>query len=331
VAAGFLAALTAANELPALALLAMAGAALLVRSPVKTLLGFVPASLAVAAAALGTNYYAHGSWKTPYAHRGDGEEIATVEASASRQLDGGRIPRPLRQTLERAGEALSDDATVTRKIPGERWVIWDEASHQRYAVVRPARSQTLSVRRWDNWYDYEGSYWTPERKQGVDKGERAHHPHNLWFPDAIDETRLVYAFHCLVGHHGIFSLTPIWLLSLCGIWQWLVHARDERRGFALALGVLMIVVLTFYTAVVRDDDLNYGGVSSGLRWMFWFIPLWLVAMLPAADKIAPSRWWRGFALVLLAVSVVSAHYASLNPWSHPWLFQYWTYLGWIHY
>ena len=36
-------------------------------------------------------------------------------------------------------------------------------------------------------------------------------------------------------------------------------------------------------------------------------------------------------LLLLAVSVFSAHYAAENPWSHPWIFNYWTSLGWIKY
>ena len=51
----------------------------------------------------------------------------------------------------------------------------------------------------DNWYDYPGSYWS--NRQGIDQGEKS---------------PAVYSLHVLVGHHGIFSLTPIWLLSLLG-------------------------------------------------------------------------------------------------------------------
>jgi hypothetical protein len=72
-------------------------------------------------------------------------------------------------------------------------------------------------------------------------------------------------------------------------------------------------------------------VTSGLRWLFWFTPLWLLAMLPALDSLAGSRWGRIAALVALAISVFSVHYAAMNPWSHPWLFDYWTRLGWIAY
>jgi hypothetical protein len=175
---------------------------------------------------------------------------------------------------------------------------------------------SLELRQWDNWYDYEGTYWTDEKKTGVDRGE---------------PSRWVYAFHCLVGHRGIFSLTPIWLLIIPGVWMLWKRDETELRGFALLVVILTLVVLAFYIVQRPLEDRNYGGVSSGLRWMFWFTPLWLVALLPAADALDGARWKRGLAMALLAVSVFSAHYASLNPWSQPWLFDFWTYLGWIEY
>jgi hypothetical protein len=69
----------------------------------------------------------------------------------------------------------------------------------------------------DNWYDYPGSYW--KAKQGIDAGEKS---------------AGVYALHVLVGHHGIFSLTPIWLLFLLGSGVWLVKGSplqpEEGQG-----------------------------------------------------------------------------------------------------
>jgi hypothetical protein len=29
--------------------------------------------------------------------------------------------------------------------------------------------------------------------------------------------------------------------------------------------------------------------------------------------------------------VASAAYTNLDPWSHSWLFDYWSYVGWIRY
>ena len=80
----------------------------------------------------------------------------------------------------------------------------------------------------DNWYDYTyehngrvmESYW--KHPEGVDRGEPS--------PG-------VYALHVLVGHHGIFSLTPIWLLSVAGTLVWLFQRRDRRlRELALLIG-----------------------------------------------------------------------------------------------
>ena len=70
------------------------------------------------------------------------------------------------------------------------------------------------------------------------------------------------------------------------------------------------------------------GGTSGLRWMFWLAPLWLLTMLPMADILARRRWTRALALVLLAFSVLSATYPTWNPWTHPWLMNLTQNLDW---
>ena len=172
----------------------------------------------------------------------------------------------------------------------------------------------------DNWYDYtyerDGrqieSYW--RHPAGLDRGEAS---------------PAIYAMHALVGHHGIFSLTPIWLLSAVGMLLWMWKARDPRLRW-LAAGILAIsmICIAFYLGQPQVNR-NYGGMTSGLRWMFWFAPLWLLAMLPTADAMAPRRWMRGLALVLLAMSVLSVSYPTWNPWTQPWIMKFLQYLGWI--
>ncbi|MCA9196519.1 MAG: hypothetical protein KDA87_03235 [Planctomycetales bacterium] len=157
----------------------------------------------------------------------------------------------------------------------------------------------------DDWYDYPGSYWIGE-KQGVDKGE-----------PSIPK----YAFHVLLGHHGVFSLTPIFLLSLAGAVYWLLNDQDRLRAFSLMTLVLTVVCLTFYTLLRPEIDRNFGGVCAGFRWAFWLIPLWLIAMMPVADWLSESRLRRGAAYTLLAISVFSATFAASNPWQHPWMYQ----------
>ena len=166
---------------------------------------------------------------------------------------------------------------------------------------------------WDDWYDYPLSYWREDRKTGVDRGE---------------PSRLVYAFHVLLGHHGWFSLTPVWLLALAGIP--LAWRRPEQRPLVLLLLILSLVTAGFYIARPLIDR-NYGGVSCGARWLLWLVPFWLLLLPAAAQRLSPTWWGRAIALALLAVSVISAIYPGNNPWTHPWLFDYWTELGWIEY
>ncbi len=313
VSAGFFSTFAVANELPALAFAVLLGAALLFAAPRRTLVGFAPPAAVVAAAFFGTNWIAHQSLRPPYAHRDDGPVLAEIEISAETDLDGERIPEIVREAVARAGVSLSPQTVAEVRMPGRRWMVWDEEGHDRLAVVREGDS--LQIRAWDNWYDYERSYWTSGKKSGVDRGE---------------PSPAVYAFHVLVGHHGVFSLTPVWLLSVVGAVLAVRRGPGAWRGMGLLTITLTVVVLAFY--ILRPlEDRNYGGVTNGLRWSFWLIPLWLMVMLPAADAVTRRpRWWL-VAVVLLGMSVLAVHYKPLNPWSHPWLFDYWSYLGWIEY
>jgi len=236
VLAGLFATLAAANELPALCLLALVGLALLVKSPGRTLAGFVPMVLLVGAAYFGTNWIAHHSLRPPYMHR-------------------------------------SGD---------------------------------------DNWYDY--TY----QRGGRQIESHWRNPTGL---DGRERRTGVYAWHCLLGHHGIVSLTPMWLLSILGTALWL-RRRNERaiRELAAVIAAVSMVCLVFYL-FIEQDGRNYGGSTSGFRWVFWLAPLWLVAMLPAADLMSRRRWSLAVAVVLLALSALSASYPTWNPWSHPWLYQ----------
>ncbi|HTU20028.1 MAG TPA: hypothetical protein VMG10_18330, partial [Gemmataceae bacterium] len=73
------------------------------------------------------------------------------------------------------------------------------------------------------WYEYEGSHWKnlPDKsKRGID-----------WAKNR--EYKGAYAFHLLLGHHGWFSLTPIYLLALVGmglgVRRWLFPASGGRQ------------------------------------------------------------------------------------------------------
>ena len=237
-AAGLFAAFTAANELPALAFLALLGLALLLCDRRAWLQSFLPAVLLVVVAFFATNYAAHNSLAPPYMHKGT--------------------------------ESQEDD-----------WYIYT------YTIEGVERQ----------------SYW--QNRQGIDLGE---------------PSKWTYALHTTFGHHGIFSLTPVWMLSVLGLFLWCRHGDSRQRWLAIGIALLTVVCLVFYIALRPQVDRNYGGFCCGLRWMFWFIPLWLTAMLPAADWFSRTRTRQAVAATLLAISTFSASYPTWNPWTHPWLY-----------
>ena len=158
----------------------------------------------------------------------------------------------------------------------------------------------------EEWYEFPGSYWL--NPVGIDRAADA----KPW-----------YAFHLVVGHSGILSLTPVLLLGWIGMargaplrmWRPIEFTAQGVLA-ALTLG-LTVVVVVFYT--FRTND--YGGVTAGPRWFIWLTPLWLLTMLPEADRWTMHPWRRRLASVLLAISIGSAMFAMSSPWRHSWLFE----------
>jgi hypothetical protein len=180
------------------------------------------------------------------------------------------------------------------------------------------------------WYNYEGSHWgkfgTPAAR-GI---------------DFAAEPKSVYTFHLLFGHHGWFSLTPVWLIAFAGLVglairsaadvKKLVHPAGKGSAWTAPLFAAMtlavsVVVIGFY--VYKTN--NYGGNTSGPRWLFWLSPLWVLAIPPAADRLAASKAGRLLAAVLLGASVVSVFYPAWNPWRSPWIMQLMEFTGWLRY
>jgi hypothetical protein len=292
--AGFLAAFAAANELPALAFLALLACLLLVRFFGKTLIFFVPAAIIPLAAFAITQYAVFGEFRLAY------ESFGTDE------------------------------------------------------------------------YLYEGSLW----KTPLDLDALNDHP----------EPYGIYLLHMTLGHHGVFSLTPVFVFSCwgalkllgspgrpetAGTWltflafaglagyylldpsawraggafasyRWLLYgllvlaaisgalvlaqrAREPLVTLAWLTAVLTVVLLAFYTG--NPLARNYGGSTQGLRWLFWLIPFWLVLLTKGIEGGRDRRAVRNLALVALGISAVSVGYAMRNPWSHPWILDALVHLG----
>jgi hypothetical protein len=240
--AGLAGAFMAANDLPALALLAVVSLGLLIRATKPTLAAFLPGAILVVVPFFVTNWIAYKTWEMPYMHRTANDE----------------------------------------------WYNYD--------FVR--NGKTID------------SYWKDPK--GVDHGEKSVG---------------VYAFNVLVGHHGVFSLTPIWLLSVFGGYLWTVRPQTTKlRELAFAIGAVSFVCLWYYIFHQPSENRNYGGLSSGFRWVFWLAPLWLLLLLPAADVLSKTRGRRAIALTALLLSALSAAYPTWNPWGNSWLVDFWEFL-----
>ena len=133
-------------------------------------------------------------------------------------------------------------------------------------------------------YDFPGSYWKVDPQSGRLVGSKTDPLTGktvLEFSEGIDnqyEPWPVYLFHMVIGHHGIFSLSPIFILTLLGLWRVMRNSRDSLYAFGLLAAALTIILLCFYLFFAGHR--NYGGICNGLRWFFWLIPLWLTFAPP---------------------------------------------------
>jgi hypothetical protein len=251
-------------------------------------------------------------------HRSDGAVIGTLQME---EPSAAEVQAWMKEQAELSG---ASDIELLPSSIANRWIVQTKDGNRRFSLVRkPDAAGDLSVgdaskrvwefRQWDHWYDYPKSYWTTPRK-GVDRGE---------------ESRLRYLFHTTIGHYGLFSLTPIWILMPIGLVMRIRESQGRYR-FLLAVAIVSVSLICYAFYLSRPlIDRNYGGVSSSFRWLLWFTPLWIWGMMPALSKAMTSKILRYFVLAALVASIFSASTALDNPWQHPWIYQYAKFLGWI--
>lgn len=314
--AGIAAAFTVACELPALLMLVLWAGLFFLQDRRSTWIGFAPGALLVGAAFFGTNWAANASWIPPYLHRDDGPVIGNLRLAG--EPSAAVIAEALAATGELHPRHRDTPLAIVATASPDRRIVDVGGGNQRFALVAPAAGtldgqRDWEIRRWDHWYDYPGSYWMTPRK-GVDRGE---------------PSRAVYAFHATFGHHGLFSLTPFWLLVPLGLW---LRLREPcgSSGWWLAVATAAATLICFAFYIARPlIDRNYGGVSCCFRWLLWFAPLWLWSAHPAAERLARGRWGAWCLIGLVAASVFSVATALETPWRHPWIYRYLEFLGWI--
>ena len=336
--AGISTAVAAACELPALSFLAAAMVLCSFKSVGKTLLAFVPPVALVAWAFFAANITAHQDWQPAYAHRSDGPVLAVVDGIKESDLKNSVVSPELKDALTKIREDLNqnetafdnvtvvkgrwpkDDGFSLKQLGGlitgsptveksnDRWLVYFDEKSEPAVLAKREDGFGFEIRKWNNWYEFPGSYWLQddEQKSRVDRGEKK---------------RAYYLAMLTIGHHGVFSLTPIWFLSIFGLVALCESKQYRLRLVGYAILAVSVVVIAFYVLVRPTHDLNYGGVSCAPRWLFWLAPMWFLAMIPALDAISESRTLRGIALILLLISIGSAVYGWANPWVNPWPYE----------
>jgi hypothetical protein len=340
---GLCIAFSVANELPSLALaplwilFALRIRALRFRSSLAvSAVALLAGILLVAIPFFATNYIAHRSLRPPYAHRNLGQHLDSLDLSIENIDDVLDVASPAHSALLSAlSNKLSIPTDQITLAPARlAQVVRADTPDKTFAIKAEATKTHLHL--WDDWYDYPGTYWSDANRKGIDRGE---------------PSRMLYAFHAMIGHHGVFSLTPMWLLSVLGTLLWLQsrsgtdsrtslgqaspadttdhpHSPGFPKQMAAAL-FLVTLVCTFFYLSRPQIDRNYGGVSVAFRWLIWMAPLWIFLAIPAVERLSASRLGRIACTVLLAASLLSVGLSLQNPWSHPWLYRWMDDLGWI--
>lgn len=124
-------------------------------------------------------------------------------------------------------------------------------------------------------YRFEGSYWT--RPEGS---------------DALREPQGLYFLKTLLGPKGLFTLTPVLLLTIVAAVRRLA-GRQQAWWPAMTWLVPGMLALVAYIGLRTH---NYGGDCIGLRWYIVLMPTMIVAAWPAVEWL--GRHWLGKALCI---------------------------------
>jgi hypothetical protein len=135
--------------------------------------------------------------------------------------------------------------------------------------------------------------------------------------DGLREPKWLYAYNTLLGHHGLFSMTPLYCF---GLYE-LVRSFKARRFVAesLVIAATVVAFLTFFIWRSR----NYGGWCVGMRWYVPIMPLLLLYFGLWIDRVRITRLLWALVLVAFSVSCFNVQDALSSP------FQYSVWHNWL--
>jgi hypothetical protein len=149
------------------------------------------------------------------------------------------------------------------------------------------------------------------------KNFKGFHFRNAGGIDGLREPKHIYAFNVLLGHHGLFSMTPLYLF---GLWE-LVRCLLQRRFVRESL--LVLLALCAFCGFFIFRTRNYGGWCVGMRWLVPVMPLLLLYFGFWIDRMRLTRWWWSLVLAAFLVSGFNVQDGLTSP------FQYSVWHNWL--
>jgi hypothetical protein len=242
-------------------------------------------------------------------------------------------------------------STIVFFLPPLVLVVWAFfcTNHQSFGSYIPAYLQP-------EMYDYEGSYWRSADKSAIDalstpredgtfvEGPRVAGEFTRKIKETVKPTpggegavqkptglfvSPAYLLHMTFGHHGVFSMTPIWLFAFIGLLAALGAENGWRKLSAWMLLLIVLITFAFYWMV--NTERNYGGFCHGMRWLLWLSAIWLMYLPPVLDRIAHIPFWRWIVGLALGVSIFSVADTWANPWTYSWIHRILIWCGLVGY
>jgi hypothetical protein len=179
----------------------------------------------------------------------------------------------------------------------------------------PAMLPCLIAHLWLTYYisgSFRPFYFNSELKNF--KGFHFRNPGDI---DGLREPKPIYAFNVLLGHHGLFSMTPIYFFGLWELLRSLRHRRLLRESLVCSLALSAFLV--FFIFRTR----NYGGWCVGMRWLVPVMPLLLLYFGLWIDRIRVTRLLWALVLSAFMVSCFNVQDGLTSPFQfsvwHNWL------------
>lgn len=144
----------------------------------------------------------------------------------------------------------------------------------------------------DEFYHYPGSYWN--NPQGI---------------DALKEPKEIYAFNVLFGETGLFSITPLLLLSVIML---VTYIKQKERFWHETLVILVMFIL--FSALFIAATSTYSGEAFGQRFFVFLIPA-ISICLPLFEYHKKDTVTTILFIILVGGSLITATIGALEPWA----------------